>query len=146
MDIEELSREECLRLLQYESYVGRVAFIAEGRPMILPVNYLADDKAVVFSTAPGDKLTNLREAAPVAFEVDAIRPDDLTIAVVPERLRQLGDPWATMDDEPNSLEPLLELVARDQANGLVDAPWPPVYPKMEGEPPRVAPSRAKKAR
>jgi nitroimidazol reductase NimA-like FMN-containing flavoprotein (pyridoxamine 5'-phosphate oxidase superfamily) len=36
MDIEELSREECLRLLQYESYVGRVAFIAEGRPMILP--------------------------------------------------------------------------------------------------------------
>jgi len=74
MDIEELSREECLRLLQYESYVGRVAFIAEGRPMILPVNYLADDKAVVFSTAPGDKLTNLREAAPVAFEVDAIRP------------------------------------------------------------------------
>jgi DNA ligase D len=77
-------------------------------------------------------------------EVDAIRPDDLTIAVVPERLKQLGDPWATMDDHPNSLEPVLELVARDQAAGLVDAPWPPVYPKMDGEPPRVAPSRARK--
>ncbi len=92
-----------------------------------------------------------RSMAPVSCpirwdEVDAIRPDDLTIAVVPERLRQLGDPWATIDDEPDSLEPLLELVARDQANGLADAPWPPVYPKMEGEPPRVAPSRAKKPR
>src|SRR3979411_2269916 len=74
METENLSREGCLRLLQYESYVGRVAFVADGRPMILPVNYLADDKAVVFVPAPGDKLTNLREAAPVAFEVDAIRP------------------------------------------------------------------------
>jgi hypothetical protein len=77
-------------------------------------------------------------------EVDAIRPDDLTIAIVPERLKQLGDPWATMDADPNSLEPLLELVGRDQAAGLADAPWPPVYPKMDGEPPRVAPSRARK--
>ena len=93
-----------------------------------------------------------RSMAPVSCpirwdEVDAIRPDDLTIAVVPERIRQLGDPWATIDDEPNSLEPLLDLVARDQANGLVDAPWPPVYPKMEGEPPASShPSRAKKPR
>src|ERR1700730_14924160 len=74
MDVEELSKEECLQLLQHESYVGRVAFISGGRPMILPVNYLADDKTVVFCTAPGDKLTNLREAAPVAFEVDFSRP------------------------------------------------------------------------
>jgi nitroimidazol reductase NimA-like FMN-containing flavoprotein (pyridoxamine 5'-phosphate oxidase superfamily) len=74
MSIEELSKEECLELLQHESYVGRVAFIAEGRPMILPVNYLADDKTVVFTTAPGTELSNLREGAPVAFEVDAIRP------------------------------------------------------------------------
>ena len=49
-----------------------------------------------------------------------------------------------MDDHPNSLEPLLELVSADIAAGLADAPWPPQYPKMEGEPSRVAPSRAKK--
>jgi hypothetical protein len=49
-----------------------------------------------------------------------------------------------MDAEPQSLEPVLELHNRDQAAGLPDAPWPPVYPKMPGEPPRVAPSRAKK--
>ena len=57
-----------------------------------------------------------------------------------------GDPWASMADEPQSLEPLLALHERDRAAGLMDAPWPPVYPKMPGEPPRVAPSRAKKAR
>ena len=50
----------------------------------------------------------------------------------------------TIDTDPQSLEPLLALHERDRANGLQDAPWPPVYPKMPGEPPRVAPSRAKK--
>ena len=50
----------------------------------------------------------------------------------------------TMSTEPQSLEPLLALHERDRANGLQDAPWPPVYPKMPGEPPRVAPSRARK--
>ncbi len=53
-----------------------------------------------------------------------------------------GDPWAGA--EPQSLEPLLEMSRRDAAAGLLDAPWPPVYPKMPGEPPRVAPSRARK--
>jgi len=49
-----------------------------------------------------------------------------------------------MNDHPQSLEPLLAMNARDRADGLPDAPWPPVYPKQPGEPPRVAPSRAKK--
>lgn len=77
-------------------------------------------------------------------ELDAIAPDSLTIATVPQRVAQDGDPWAPMSDAPQSLEPLLELHRRDFAAGLVDAPWPPVYPKMPGEPPRVAPSRARK--
>ena len=76
-------------------------------------------------------------------ELDAIRPDELTIATVPDRFRAHGDPWAAMTDSPQSLEPVLELHRRDQASGLTDAPWPPVYPKMPGEPPRVAPSRAR---
>jgi DNA primase len=77
-------------------------------------------------------------------ELDEIVPDDLTIATVPARVERAGDPWARMDDEPQSLEPLLELHERDRANGLHDAPWPPVYPKMPDEPPRVAPSRARR--
>jgi DNA ligase D len=77
-------------------------------------------------------------------ELDAIEPDQLTIATVPERVREHGDPWAPMGADPQSLDPLLALHERDHANGLQDAPWPPVYPKMPGEPPRVAPSRARK--
>ena len=49
-----------------------------------------------------------------------------------------------MNDDPQSLEPLLAMSARDRASGLLDAPWPPVYPKQPDEPPRVAPSRARK--
>jgi DNA ligase D len=77
-------------------------------------------------------------------ELDAIEPDALTIATVPKRVTTSGDPWGAIEDQPQSLEPLLEMSERDLASGLQDAPWPPVYPKMPGEPPRVAPSRAKK--
>ena len=85
-------------------------------------------------------------SCPFPWELLAtLRPHDLTIA---DRARS-GSPstatrgrrWTT---QPQSLEPFLEMVRRDQAAGLLDAPWPPVYPKMAGEPPRVAPSRAKK--
>ena len=77
-------------------------------------------------------------------ELETIVPDELTMATVPGRVAATGDPWAPMAADPQSLEPFLELDARDKAAGLLDAPWPPVYPKMPGEPPRVAPSRAKK--
>ncbi|MBV8982536.1 MAG: non-homologous end-joining DNA ligase [Acidimicrobiia bacterium] len=77
-------------------------------------------------------------------ELDAVEPDQLTIDTVPARVAKTGDAWAPMTDEPQSLEPLLELHERDLAAGLQDAPWPPVYPKMPNEPPRVAPSRARK--
>ena len=75
-------------------------------------------------------------------EVDDVEPEDLTIATVGDRVARIGDPWAAMDGEPASLEPLLGWHARDMEAGLMDAPWPPVYPKMPNEPPRVAPSRA----
>jgi DNA ligase D len=75
---------------------------------------------------------------------DDFHPDPLTIPVVADRVAAQGDPWAGMYERPQSLEPLLALHERDMAAGLMDAPWPPVYPKQPNEPPRVAPSRAKK--
>jgi DNA primase len=75
---------------------------------------------------------------------DSFHPDRLTMPVVAERVATLGNPWAEMYERPQSLEPLLALHDRDMAAGLMDAPWPPVYPKQPNEPPRVAPSRAKK--
>jgi len=74
-------------------------------------------------------------------ELEAIHPDELTIRTVPERLATLGDPWAAIDDEPQSIESLVERYRADLAAGIPDNPWPPVYPKMPDEAPRVAPSR-----
>jgi DNA ligase D len=78
-------------------------------------------------------------------ELADIHPDQFTIASLPARLATVGDPWEHIGDEPQSLEPLLAMNDRDRASGLMDAPWPPVYPKQPDEPPRVAPSRAKKS-
>ncbi|MHB8572606.1 MAG: non-homologous end-joining DNA ligase [Candidatus Dormibacteria bacterium] len=75
-------------------------------------------------------------------ELDSIEPDALTIATVPPRLAAGGDPWGRAAAD-QSLEPLLAMYQRDLEAGMTDAPWPPVYPKMPGEPPRVAPSRAR---
>lgn len=65
-----LSQTECLELLQYSSYVGRVGFNVDGRPMVLPVNYLADEEFLVFCTAEGSLLSEV--TGPVAFEVDGV--------------------------------------------------------------------------
>lgn len=65
-----LDREECLRLLQYEAFLGRVCFLAGERLEIFPVNYLADATGLVFCSAPGTKLNALATGATVVFEVD----------------------------------------------------------------------------
>ena len=84
-------------------------------------------------------------SAPITWaELDDIHPDQFTIAAMASRLGSAGDPWAGMNADPQSLDALLQMNERDRASGLLDAPWPPVYPKQPDEPPRVAPSRAKK--
>ena len=59
----------------------------------------------------------------------------------PRRFAELGDRHAAIDDVAHSLEPLLEMYERDEAEGEGDMPYPPDYPKMPGEPKRVQPSR-----
>ncbi|MGK8524145.1 non-homologous end-joining DNA ligase [Nocardia asteroides] len=82
-------------------------------------------------------------STPISWsDLDTVVPDELTIATVPARYAESGDPWA--ERAPQSIAPLLEMSERDMADGLMDAPWPPQYPKMPNEPPRVQPSRAKK--
>ena len=113
-----------------------------GRRVFVDFNQNAPHKTVFGAWSVRPRV-GAQVSAPIGWhEVDAVVPDDLTIANVGERVAETGDPWAAMDGEPASLEPLLEWHARDMAAGLMDAPWPPVYPKMPNEPPRVAPSRA----
>ena len=76
-------------------------------------------------------------------ELDAVELADFTLASMPARWADVGDLEAGIDDEAHSLQGLLDLAARDDAEGLGDAPWPPSFPKAEGEPRRVQPSRKK---
>ncbi len=77
-------------------------------------------------------------------EVADVNPAELRLDTVPERLRRRGDPAATIDDAPACLDSLLELAARDEREGLGDAPWPPHFRKQPSEPARVQPSRARR--
>ena len=79
-------------------------------------------------------------------EVPEVDPGELRLDTVPARLAERGDPSADIDARPASLDPLLELAARDEREGLGDAPWPPHFRKQKGEPPRVQPSRARAAK
>jgi DNA primase len=115
-----------------------------GKRVFVDYNQNAPHKTV-FGTWSVRARPGAQVSAPVTWdEIEAVHPDELTIATIPERLAAQGDPWAGMNDEPQSLEPLLALYERDREAGLMDAPWPPVYPKQPDEPPRVAPSRARK--
>ncbi|NRD07373.1 non-homologous end-joining DNA ligase [Rathayibacter agropyri] len=78
-------------------------------------------------------------------ELDGVDPRQFTIRSVPARLAERGDPWARMHDVPGRLEALLGWWERDLAGGLGELPFPPDFPKMPGEPPRVHPSRARKS-
>ena len=116
-----------------------------GRRVFVDYNQNAPHKTV-FGAWSVRARPGAQVSAPLTWEeLDDVHPDELTIVTVPERLAERGDPWEGMNEAPQSLEPLLELHRRDRAAGLLDAPWPPVYPKQPDEPPRVAPSRARKA-
>ena len=77
-------------------------------------------------------------------ELEKANPTDYTILTMPERLKSVGDPWARLHENPGTIDVLLGWWERDLASGLGELPFPPDYPKMPGEPPRVQPSRAKK--
>src|SRR2546423_3177598 len=117
----------------------------ERHGVFLDYNQNAKDRTTcsAYSIRP---LPDARVSAPLRWdEVPDSDAEDFTVLTMPARLKAIGDPNAAMDEAPGSLERLLELAARDEAAGLGDAPWPPHFRKMEGEAPRVAPSRAKGA-
>jgi DNA ligase D len=115
-----------------------------GRRVFVDFNQNAPHKTV-FGAWSVRARPGAQVSTPFAWdELARVVPDELTIATVPSRVEQRGDPWEPMTAAPQSLDPLLAMHERDRDNGLLDAPWPPVYPKMPGEPPRVAPSRARK--
>lgn len=113
-----------------------------GRRVFVDYNQNAPHKTVFGAWCVRPKV-GAQVSTPLRWsELDTVVPEELTIATVPARLAESGDPWA--DRPPQSIEPLLAMSERDLADGLMDAPWPPQYPKMPNEPPRVQPSRARR--
>jgi DNA ligase D len=115
-----------------------------GQRVFLDFNQMARDRTIAcaYSLRANQRAT---VSTPLRWEeIGDVEPNDFDLATVPERLRRLGDPHATIDDVAHDLTPLLEWAERDERDGLGDLPYPPDYPKMPGEPMRVQPSRARR--
>jgi bifunctional non-homologous end joining protein LigD len=115
----------------------------ERHGVFLDYNQNAKDRTTcsAYSVRP---VPDARVSAPLYWhEVPDCEPADFNVLTMPKRFAEVGDPHAGIDAAPGSLEKLLELAAKDEGAGLGDAPWPPHFRKMDGEPNRVAPSRAK---
>jgi DNA ligase D len=112
-----------------------------GERIFIDYNQNARDRTIAsaYSIRP-------KPGAPVSApldwdELDHVTPEDFTVATMPTRFAEIGDRHAGINDVSHSLDSLLELYQRDEAEGLGDMPYPPDYPKMPGEPKRVQPSR-----
>ncbi|OLC07476.1 MAG: DNA primase [Gemmatimonadetes bacterium 13_1_40CM_66_11] len=115
----------------------------ERQGVFVDYNQNAKDRTIAsaYSIRP---TPDARVSAPLAWdEVDTTDPADFTLATMPERFARIGDRHAGIDDHAGSLERLLDLSARQEKEGMGDAPWPPHYRKQPGEPPRVQPSKAR---
>src|SRR3954454_11077141 len=115
-----------------------------GERIFIDYNQNARDRTIAspYSVRP-------KAGAPVSApldwdEVGEVEPADLNVETMPGRFAEVGDRFEAIDDTHFSLEPLLEMYERDEAEGEGDMPYPPDYPKMPGEPKRVQPSRAKR--
>ena len=115
----------------------------ERHGVFLDYNQNAKDRTVAsaWSVRP---TPDARVSMPLEWdEVADCDPAKYTLITAPKFFAKHGDASEGIDDAAGSLEKLLALSAAQEEAGLGDAPWPPNYRKQEGEPPRVAPSRAK---
>src|SRR5207253_8644001 len=116
----------------------------ERHGVFIDYNQNAKDRTVAsaWSVRP---TPDARVSTPLSWEeVPQVEPEAFTLVTAPDRFARAGDPHASIDEEPGSLESLLELSARQKGEGEADAPWPPHYAKQEDEPPRVQPSKRRK--
>lgn len=113
----------------------------ERRGIFIDFNQMARDKTV--SSAYGVRPTGFVSAPLRWEEVPDVAIEDFPLDKFGDRFEVVGDLTEGIDEAAGRLDPLLEWVRRDEENGIGDAPWPPMYPKMPGEPPRVQPSKRK---
>jgi len=115
----------------------------EREGVFVDYNQNARDKTV--SSAYGVRPTGYVSTPITWDELDDVAIEDFPLGSFGERWDSVGDLTAGIDDSPGRIDTLMEWVIRDEDNGIGDAPWPPHYPKMPGEPPRVQPSKQRRA-
>lgn len=112
-----------------------------GERIFVDFNQANRDRTIAGAYSPR-ALPHAPVSTPITWdELPGVDPRDLTVLTVPERLRTTGDPWAEFSARPGRIDVLLEWWERDVAAGLGEMPFPPDFPKMPGEPPRVQPSK-----
>src|SRR5918994_1753933 len=117
----------------------------ERHGVFVDYNQNARDRTVAsaYSVRP---TPDARVSCPLEWdEVPDVGARELRLDTVPTRVAERGDPSADIDSHQGSLDALLELAARDETEGLGDAPWPPHFRKQAGEPKRVQPSRGRRS-
>ncbi|WP_374007354.1 non-homologous end-joining DNA ligase [Leifsonia sp. LS-T14] len=116
-----------------------------GERIFVDFNQANRDRTMAGAYSPR-ALAHAPVSAPITWdELGQVSPEQFTVLTMPERLRTVGDPWEAFAESPGRIDELLGWWERDLSNGLGELPFPPDYPKMPGEPPRVQPSRAKKS-
>ena len=115
-----------------------------GERIFVDFNQANRDRTMAGAYSPR-ALAHAPVSTPITWdELESTDPTTHTIQTVPSRLATVGDPWATMHAHPGTIDAALAWWARDLESGLGELPFPPDFPKMPGEPPRVQPSRARK--
>jgi DNA primase len=115
-----------------------------GTKIFLDFNQANRDRTMAGAYSPR-ALAHASVSTPLTWdELPTADPKTFTILTVPDRLAKVGDPWESFSANPGTIQPLLDWWERDLANGLGELPFPPDFPKMPGEPPRVQPSKARK--
>ncbi|MBZ4486966.1 non-homologous end-joining DNA ligase [Microbacterium sp. cx-55] len=114
-----------------------------GARIFIDFNQANRDRTMAGAYSPRS-LPTATVSTPITWdELPGVDPHAFTVRTVPERVRTVGDPWAEFAARPGRIDTLLEWWERDIADGLGELPFPPEFPKMPGEPPRVQPSRAR---
>ncbi|WP_243062852.1 non-homologous end-joining DNA ligase [Humibacter sp. RRB41] len=116
-----------------------------GEKVFVDFNQANRDRTIAGAYSPR-ALAHASVSCPITWdELESVKPQDFTVLTVPDRLAEVGDPWSDFGERQATIDTLLDWWQRDLENGLGELPFPPDYPKMPGEPPRVQPSRAKNA-